>query len=454
MEPLAAQARAATWYQGLQQGARCHTISLYADDLLLFLQTTGLEMEGARNLLALFGRLTGLRVSCQKSFLSLLSVSCDPPGEMWNAKLKGVALYMKPKHQAQLRVCSSKDIAGLPERSLRKRRLLGVALSRTGGGAAVQKLIMVPTMCAENITSGNEFLLLGLHVIPELKPLLFLLFVTIYVLTVIGNSLIVVTVSVSERLHSPMFFFLGNFSFLEVCYSTSTAPIMLSGLMADSSSISFAGCLMQFYFFISLLSSECFLLTVMAYDRYTAICFPLHYSTLMDRAICVKLLAGAWVGGFTPPFVTVILLQRLRFSGEKVIDHFFCDFAPLLKTVCSETSYIEVYVFIMSFLVLSIPFLLIILSYVYIMSAILRIPSATGKHKAFSTCSSHLAVVSTYFGPLIAIYSTPKTESSINVRKALSLLYSVATPLLNPIIYTLRNKEIRETWMKALHTIP
>ncbi|XP_069072249.1 olfactory receptor 11L1-like [Pleurodeles waltl] len=313
---------------------------------------------------------------------------------------------------------------------------------------------MAPTMCAENVTSANEFLLLGLHVIQELKPLLFLLFVTIYVLTVIGNSIIVATVSISERLHSPMFFFLGNFSFLEIWYSTSTAPSLLSGLLTNSSSISFAGCLTQFYFFVSLLTSECFLLMVMAYDRYTAICFPLHYSTLMDRPICVKLLAGAWVGGFTPPFVTVILLQRLRFSGKKVIDHFFCEFAPLLKTACSETSYIEVYVFIMSFLILSIPFLLIILSYVYIMSAILRIPSATGRHKAFSTCSSHLAVVSTYFGPLIAMYSTPKTESSLNLSKALSLLYSVATPLLNPIIYTLRNKEIKETWMKALHKKP
>ncbi|XP_069072248.1 olfactory receptor 1468-like [Pleurodeles waltl] len=313
---------------------------------------------------------------------------------------------------------------------------------------------MAPTMCSENVTSANEFLLLGLHVIQELRPLPFLLFVTIYVLTVIGNSIIVVTVSVSERLHSPMFFFLGNFSFLEVCYSTCTAPSLLSGLLTDSSSISYAGCLTQFYFFVSLATTECFLLMVMAYDRYTAICFPLHYSTLMDRAICVKLLVGTWVGGFTPPFVTVILLQRLQFSGEKVIDHFFCEFAPLLKTACSETSYIEVYVFIMSFLILSIPFLLITLSYVYIMSAILKIPSATGRHKAFSTCSSHLAVVSTYFGPLIAIYATTKTESSLTLSNALSLLYSVATPLLNPIIYTLRNKEIRETWMKALHKIP
>ncbi|XP_069460625.1 olfactory receptor 6B2-like [Ambystoma mexicanum] len=310
---------------------------------------------------------------------------------------------------------------------------------------------MASTECSRNVTQVDEFLLVGLHILPELKSYLFLIFLIIYLLTLAGNILIVVTVSTSVRLHSPMFLFLGSFSFLEIWYSTSTTPSMLSGLLTEGSTICFAGCLMQFYFFVSLLTSECFLLTVMAYDRYIAICFPLHYKTLMEHQLCLKLVAGACVGGFTPPFVTVILLSRLQFSGEKVIDHFFCEFAPLLKAACSETSYIEVYVFIMSFVILSIPFLLIILSYVYIMSAILKIPSATGRHKAFSTCSSHLAVVSTYFGPLIAIYATPTTASSRNLSTFLSLLYTVATPLLNPIIYTLRNTEIKDAWRKALH---
>ncbi|XP_069072252.1 olfactory receptor 6B2-like [Pleurodeles waltl] len=314
---------------------------------------------------------------------------------------------------------------------------------------SLQNGIMALTNCSENVASSIKFLLLGLQVIPGLKPLLFLLFITIYMLSVAGNSIIVLTVSLSKRFHSPMFFFLGNFSFLEVWYPTSTAPSLLSGLLADGRSISFVDCLMQLYFFGSLLTSECFLLTVMAYDRYTAICFPLHYNYLMHHAFCVKLVASAWAGGFTIPFVTVNLLKGLRFSGEKVIDHFYCELGPLLEAACSETSYIGVYVFIMSFLILSVPFLLIILSYVYIMSAILKIPSATGRHKAFSTCSSHLAVVSSYFGPLIAVYATPKNESSLNLNKALSVLYTVATPLLNPIIYTLRNKEMRETWMNV-----
>ncbi|XP_078525090.1 olfactory receptor 6B9-like [Lissotriton helveticus] len=313
---------------------------------------------------------------------------------------------------------------------------------------------MAPANCLENVTSNNKFLILGLQVVPKLKPFLFLLFITIYMLTVVGNSLIVATVSISKRLYSPMYFFLGNLSFLEVWYPTTTAPSLLSGLLVDVISFSLVSCLMQFYFFGSLLTSECFLLTVMAYDRYNAICFPLHYSTLMHHAFCVKLVAGAWVGGFTFPLVTVNLLQRLQFSGENVIDHFSCEYGSLLKAACSETSYIEVYAFIVSFLILSVPFLLIILSYVYIMSAILKIPSATGRNKAFSTCSSHLAVISIYFGPLIAIYATPKTESSLNLNKALSVLYTVATPLLNPIIYTLRNKEIRETWITVLHKTP
>ncbi|XP_069460892.1 olfactory receptor 11A1-like [Ambystoma mexicanum] len=310
---------------------------------------------------------------------------------------------------------------------------------------------MATTECLRNATHVEEFLLLGLHILPEWKPVLFVVFLTIYLITVAGNSLIVVTVSASHHLHSPMYFFLCNFSFLEIFYSTCTAPIMLSGLLKEGATISFAGCLMQFYLFIGLLTSECFLLTVMAYDRYNAICFPLHYTTLMERRLCLMLVVGSWLWGFAPAFPTVILLFRLHFSGRYEIDHFFCDFEPLLKTACSDTSSIRVYAFVMSFIVLPIPFLLIIVSYAFIISAILKIPSATGRRKAFSTCSSHLAVVTTFFGPLIAIYATPTVESSRTLIKGLSLLYCVATPLLNPFIYTLRNTEIRETWRKAFY---
>ncbi|XP_069460681.1 olfactory receptor 6B3-like [Ambystoma mexicanum] len=310
---------------------------------------------------------------------------------------------------------------------------------------------MAATGCSKNATHVEEFLLVGINILPEMKQFFFVIFLMIYVLTLAGNSIIVVTVFSSNHLHSPMFYLLSNFSFLEIWYSTSTAPSMLSGILADGSRISFAGCLMQFYFFTCFATIECFLLTVMAYDRYTAICFPLHYTTLMDRRQCLKLMSIAWAGGFTLPLVTLILLCRLKFSGEKLINHFFCEFAPLLKATCSDTSFIEVYVFCISFVVLLVPFILIIMSYAYIMSAILKIPSATGRHKAFSTCSSHITVVSAYFGPLIAIYATPTTESSRILSKVLSVVYSAITPLLNPIIYTLRNKEIRAAWRKAFH---
>ncbi|XP_069460739.1 olfactory receptor 226-like [Ambystoma mexicanum] len=210
----------------------------------------------------------------------------------------------------------------------------------------------------------------------------------------------------------------------------------------------------EFYFFTCFATIECFLLTVMAYDRYIAICFPLHYTTLIDQRQCLKLTSIAWSGGFMLPLVTLILRCRLQLSGEKLINHFFCEFAPLLKATCSDTSFIEVYVFFISFVILLVPFILIIMSYAYIMSAILKIPSATGRHKAFSTCSSHRTVVSAYFGSIIAIYATPTTESSRNLSKVLSVVYSAKTPLLNPIICTLRNKEIRAAWRKAFHKTP
>ncbi|XP_069460923.1 olfactory receptor 11L1-like [Ambystoma mexicanum] len=304
--------------------------------------------------------------------------------------------------------------------------------------------------CLGNATGVTEFLLLGFQVLPEVQPVLFMAFLIIYILTVAGNVLIVVMVSVDVRLHSPMYFFLGNLSFLEIWYPTTTVPTMIAGILTRGRVISFAGCISQFYFFVSFAGTECFLLTVMAYDRYVAICFPLHYTVLMGRWLCLKLVLSAWAAGFTPPLVTVFLLCRLHFFGGMEIDHFFCEFAPLLKATCSDSSVVQMYVFALSASILSIPFIFIIISYAYIMSAILRIPSAVGRHRAFSTCSSHLTVVIIYFGTLIAIYVSPSIGHYSNLSKVLSLLYTVATPLMNPVIYALRNKEIQNTLRKAL----
>ncbi|XP_069488876.1 olfactory receptor 11A1-like [Ambystoma mexicanum] len=304
--------------------------------------------------------------------------------------------------------------------------------------------------CQNNTSRVPEFLLRGFQVLPELKPFLFLVFLVIYMVTVLGNILIGVTVSHDNRLHSPMYFFLGHLSFLEIWYMTSTVPTMLSGLLSDGCTVSHAACLTQFYFLAFFATTECLLLTAMSCDRYTAICYPLHYSTLMDAPRCIQLVSSAWVTGFVIASITNYLVGTLEFSDHNEIDHFFCDFEPIVKAACSDTSLAETTTFVFSFVVSSVPFMLIIVSYVYIISAILRIPSSTGRQRAFSTCSSHLAVVIMYFGTLIALYVAPSKAQSVNLNKALSLLYTVATPLFNPIIYTLRNKEIRQAFQNLI----
>ncbi|XP_069098191.1 olfactory receptor 6F1-like [Pleurodeles waltl] len=307
---------------------------------------------------------------------------------------------------------------------------------------------MERTACSKNLTISAEFSLRGFDVLPELRPLLFLFFLTIYIFTIAGNTLILIMVTVEHQLHLPMYFFLGNLSFLEIWCPTTTVPTMLSCILFGSNTMSLTACIIQLYFFGWLVITECFLLTLMAYDRYVAICYPLHYNTLMGKPQCWKMVFGAWLFSFAIVLGSNILLCNLQFLKHNEIDHFFCDFAPFLKAACSDTTIIEMEAFILSFIGLSIPFLLIIISYVYIISSILRIPSTVGRRKAFSTCTSHVAVVVTYFGTLIAMYVVPAASHSLNLSKAVSLLYSVATPLCNPVIYTLRNKEIIESLKK------
>ncbi|XP_069488875.1 olfactory receptor 11A1-like [Ambystoma mexicanum] len=304
--------------------------------------------------------------------------------------------------------------------------------------------------CQGNMTTVPEFFLRGFQVLPELKMFFFVVFLAIYIITVFGNILIVVMVSVDNRLQAPMYIFLGNLSFSEIWYMTSTVLTMLSGLLREGCTVTLAACLTQFYFWAFFATTECLLLTVMSYDRYTAICYPLHYTTLMDQSRCMQLVSSTWVISFVIACITIYLAGTFKFSDYNEIDHFFCDFAPLVKAACSDTSLAVMTVFVFSFVVSLFPFMLIIVSYVYIISAILRIPSTTGRQKTFSTCSSHLAVVIMYFGTLIALYVAPSKAQSVNLNKALSLLYTVATPLFNPIIYTLRNKEIRQSFQNLI----
>ncbi|NXN32721.1 O11L1 protein, partial [Nycticryphes semicollaris] len=300
-----------------------------------------------------------------------------------------------------------------------------------------------------NVTAVLEFRLLGFSSNPHCQILLFTVFLAIYILTVLGNVIIISVVTLDPRLHSPMYKFLKNLSFLEVCYTTTIVPKMLANLLALRKTISFSGCMAQLYYFISLGATECYLLSAMAYDRFLAICEPLHYGVAMTAESYARLAVGSWVTGVFTGFLPCLMVSRLNFCSCNLIDHFFCDISPLLKLSCSDTTVTEAVIFILSLLVLSSCFLLTLVSYLLIILSILKIPSASGKRITFSTCSSHLMVVTIYYGTMISMYVRPTYNLPSELNKVVSVLYTVLTPLLNPIIYSLRNKAV----MKALEKI-
>nr|XP_033779122.1 olfactory receptor 6N1-like [Geotrypetes seraphini] len=295
-----------------------------------------------------------------------------------------------------------------------------------------------------NQTSVTEFIILGFPSLEKFFILLFMVFLTIYLFTVVGNVLIFLLVRADHRLQIPMFLLLNNLSLLEICYTSVIVPKMLSGFLSESKNISFTGCMVQLYTFSALGAAECYLLTVMAYDRYLAICKPLHYATLMNSSHCLKLAAGSWIGGFISPVLPVALISRLPFCGPNVINYFYCDAQPLLKLSCMDTFVTEASISILASTLIMSSFALTVVSYIYIISTILRISSATGRQKAFSTCGSHLTVVIIFYGTIVCMYVQPTGGYSLDVNKVLSLLYTVFTPMLNPIIYSLRNKDIKD----------
>ncbi|XP_067164854.1 olfactory receptor 6N1-like [Apteryx mantelli] len=302
-----------------------------------------------------------------------------------------------------------------------------------------------------NWTSPNKFLLLGMgNGVPTLQTPLFLLSLLIYFVTVVGNSLIVVLVVADQHLHTPMYFFLGNLSSLETCYSSTILPRLLASLFTGERTISASGCMAQLYFFGSFAATECFLLAAMAYDRYLAICQPLLYASLMSWKVCFQMAAVSWLGGLVFSIIVMVFLSRLKFCGPKVIDHFFCDFTPLLELSCSDTRVVTIVTFILSFLDLIFPFLFTLASYMCIIAAILRIPSSVGRQKAFSTCSSHLTVVTIFYATLIIVYMVPRTPQLRQLSQVFSFFYTVLTPLVNPLIYSLRNREVREALRRVL----
>ncbi|XP_065270580.1 olfactory receptor 10A4-like [Emys orbicularis] len=296
----------------------------------------------------------------------------------------------------------------------------------------------------------TEFILVGFSNHPNLQVPLFLIFLGIYTITLTGNVLIILVTSFDPALNSPMYFFLRNLASLEICFNLVIVPKMLVNLLVENKAISFAGCAAQMYFFFFFGAAECCLLAAMAYDRYVAICNPLHYPDIMTRRACFQLAGLSWFSGFPVATVQTTWIFSLPFCGPNQVNHFFCDSPPVLELSCADTSLFEIEALTATVLFIMFPFLLILVSYVRLITTIMRMPSEEGRHKAFSTCSSHLVVVTLFYGTASSTYFRPKSSYSPDTKKLISLSYTVITPMLNPIIYSLRNKEVKSALRRTL----
>ncbi|KAM3919025.1 olfactory receptor 5AR1-like [Leptodactylus fuscus] len=294
-----------------------------------------------------------------------------------------------------------------------------------------------------NQTLPSWFYLLGLSTSPHIQIIGFILFLIIYIVTLTGNCLLLITVRTSPTLHTPMYFFLCNLSFFDICFSTTVAPLLLKNTLSIDKSISVGACAFQMFFYLGLGGAECSLLAIMAYDRFVAICRPLHYSSIMNMRFCIILAIIPWIVGFTNSSIQIPITWRLPFCRTHHVNHFFCEVPPLLSLSCIDPWLNEIAMYVAASLIVLSSFLLTLVSYVYIISTILRIHSSRGRHAVFSTCVSHLAVVSLYYGTIMSIYLHPPSSNSVESDKIASVLYTVVTPMLNPIIYSIRNTDVK-----------
>ncbi|KAM3824011.1 olfactory receptor 4E1-like [Vipera latastei] len=299
----------------------------------------------------------------------------------------------------------------------------------------------------QNWTSVTEFVLVGLSNNPETQQVLFAIFLVIYLLILAGNILIMITIMLDQNLHTPMYFFLSNLSFIDICHSTVTVPKMLADFLSTEKTISFGGCIAQMFFLHLFACTEIFLLTVMAYDRYVAICNPMHYLNVMNHKVCLLLAGTIWVGGTIHSLALIGMTIRLPYCGPKVVDNFFCDVPPVIKLACTDTYVIEVLIVSNSGLISVVCFVVLVASYGVILVS-LRTRLVAGQHKALSTCAAHLTVVTLFLGHCIFIYSRPSTSFAED--KVVSVFFTAVTPLLNPIIYTLRNEDMKLALNKLL----
>ncbi|XP_043827412.1 olfactory receptor 508-like [Dromiciops gliroides] len=306
-------------------------------------------------------------------------------------------------------------------------------------------------MSGNNCTDVTEFIILGLTDDPTLHVIFFLIFLGVYAVTLVGNLSIIILIRNSSQLHTPMYLFLSHLAFVDIGYSSSVTPLMLINFLTEETSISLGGCVAQFCFAATFGSAECFLLAVMAYDRYVAICSPLLYSTNMSTRVCTLLVTTSYLGGCVNSWISTGFLLNLSFCGSNKINHFFCDYSPLLKLSNNQDDLAEILPAASAGSVIVITVFIIIISYVYILFSVLKIKSTEGRSKALSTCTSHLTAVTLFYGTSTFIYVMPKSSYSTDQNKVVSVFYPVMIPMLNPLIYSLRNNEVKGALRKLMN---